>query len=56
MVVTTIEEVKYLSQFTLEEWIESRLSHESRLNQEEDSLTSGFNTQASLNRGQGRGG
>ena len=56
MVVTTIEEAKDLSQFTLEEWIESLLSHESRLNQEEDSLTSGFNTQASLNRGRGRGG
>ena len=56
MVVTTIEEEKDLSQFTLEELTRSLLSHEARLNQEEESLTNAFSTQASLSRGLGRGG
>ena len=51
MVETTIEETKDLPQFTLEELIGSLLSHEARLNQEEESLTNAFSTQDSLNRG-----
>ena len=50
MVVIAIEEEKYMSQFTLEELTGSILSHEDRLNQEEDSLTNDFNTQAFLSR------
>ena len=34
---------------------QSLLSHEAQLNQQEESLINAFNTQASLNRGQGRG-
>ena len=49
MVVTAIEEEKYLSQFTLEGLTGSLLSHEARLNQEEESLTNAFSTQASFN-------
>ena len=56
MVVTAIEEAKDLSQFTLEELTGSLLSHEARLNEEEESLTNVFSTQASLSRGQGIGG
>ena len=56
MVVTTIEEAKYISNFNLEELIGSLLSHEVWFNQEEESLTNAFSTQASLNRGRGRGG
>ena len=51
MVVTSIEEEKHLPQFTLEELNGSLLSHEARLNQEEESLTNAFSTQASLRRG-----
>ena len=56
MVVTSIEEAKDLSKFTLEELTRSLLSHEVRFTQEEESLTNAFSTQASLNRGRGRGG
>ena len=51
MVVAAILEAKYLSQITLEELTGSLLSHEARLNQEEESLTNSFSTQTSLNRG-----
>ena len=44
MVVIVVEEAKYLSNFTLEELTRSLLSHEARLNQEEESLTNAFNT------------
>ena len=50
MVVTAIEETKDLSQFTLEELTGSLLSHEARLNKEEESLTNSFNTQDSQQR------
>ena len=53
MVVASIEEGKYLSQFTLEELNGSFLSHEARLNQGEESSTNAFSTQASPNRGRG---
>ena len=56
MVVTGIEETKDLSKFTLEELTGSLRSHEARFTQEQETLTNAFNTQASLNRGQGRGG
>ena len=56
MVVIAIEEAKDLSQFTLEELTRFLLSHEARLNQEEESFTNSFNTQASLSKGRGRGG
>ena len=56
MVVTSIEEAKDLSKFTLEELTGSLLSHEVRVTQEEESLTNAFRTQASLHRGRGRGG
>ena len=56
MVVIAIEEANYMSQFTLKELTGSLLSHESRLNQEEESLTNSFSIQASLGIGQGRGG
>ena len=54
MVVTRIEEEKDLSQFTLEELTGSLLSHETRFNQEQESLTYSFNTQSSLRSGRGR--
>ena len=44
MVVTSIEEAKDLSQFTLEDLTLSLLSHEESLTQEEELLTNGFNT------------
>ena len=56
MVVNSIEEEKYISQFTLEELVGSLLPHEAQLNQEEESLTNAFSTQASLSRDRGRGG
>ena len=56
MVVISIEEAKGLSKFTLEELIGSLLSHEARLNQEEESLANYFSTQDSLNRSRARGG
>ena len=56
MIVTSIEEEKYLSQLTLEELTGSLLSHEARINQEEESLTNAFSTQDSLSIGRGRGG
>ena len=56
MVVTAMEEAKDMSKFTLEELTGSLLSHEARFNQEEESLTNAFSTQASLNRGRGKGG
>ena len=51
MVVTAIEEEKYLSQLTLEELTRSLLSHEARLNQEEESLTNALSTQWLLDSG-----
>ena len=54
--MTAIEEEKYLSLSTLEELTGSLLSHEVWFNQEEELLTNAFITQASLNRGRGRGG
>ena len=56
MVVTAIEEAKYMSKFTLEELTGSLLSHEAQFTQEEELLTNTFSTQASLNRVRGRGG
>ena len=44
MVVTAIEEAKDMSQFTLKELTRSLLSHESRINQEEESLTNAVST------------
>ena len=56
MVVTSIEEGKDLSRFTIEELTGSLLCHEAQLNQEEESLTNSFSTQYSFNIGRGRGG
>ena len=44
MVVTTIEEAKDLSKFTLEDLTGSLLSHEARFTQEEETLSNAFST------------
>jgi transposase InsO family protein len=56
MIVIAIEESKDLTQLTLDELTGSLLSHESRLNQEDEPLANAFSTQASIGRGRGRGG
>jgi hypothetical protein len=54
MVVISIEESKDLSKLTVKELMGSLLSHESRINMEEESLEHAFKTQAFIGRGRGR--
>jgi len=43
MIFIAIEESKYLTQLSLDELIGSLMSHESQLNQEDESLANDFN-------------
>ena len=53
--VVTLEEIKYLSQFSLDELQASLINHEHRLNRSSMSLENAFSTQSSISHGRGRG-
>jgi hypothetical protein len=55
MVFISIQESKDLSKLTIEKLMGSLLSHESRINMEEESLEHSFNTEAFISNGRGRG-
>lgn len=55
MVVTVILESKDLSNFSVDELMGSLLSHDCRLNLEDESMAHAFKSQFSFSRGRGRG-
>jgi len=53
MLVTTIEEIKHLAQFSIEELTRSILNHESIIKGRNYSLENSFQTKSTIGRGKG---
>jgi hypothetical protein len=53
--VVTLEENKYMSQFSLDEFQASLINHEHRLNRSNMSVVNAFSAQSTISHGRGRG-